>query len=88
MSSRTTVRLDDDLIRELKHRAKRDNISLTKLINQTIRSGLSSRPKKPKYRYVEKTYDMGEPLVDLSHTNAVLDELEIEDALRKMAQGK
>ncbi len=88
MSSRATVRLDDDLIRELKQRAKRDNTSLTKTINQTIRNGLSSPAKKPKYRYVEKTYDMGEPLVDMSHTNALLDELEIEDALRKMAQGK
>jgi len=88
VSSRTTIRLDDDLIRELKQRAKRDNISLTKLINQTIRNGLRAPAKKPKYRYVEKTYDMGVPLVDISHTNALLDELEIEDALRKMAQGK
>ena len=40
MSARTTVRIDDDLMRQLKERAARDSISLTRCLNQLIREGL------------------------------------------------
>jgi predicted transcriptional regulator len=89
MGARTTVRLDDDLMRQLKERAKRDNISLTRLINDVIRRGLKSdgKPRKRK-RFVQKTYNMGLPLVDITHTNALLDELDVEEFRRKFATGK
>jgi predicted transcriptional regulator len=53
VSARTTIRLDDDLMRQLKERAKRDNISLTQLINEVIRQGLRSDAKQRK-RLVER----------------------------------
>jgi hypothetical protein len=39
---RTTVRIDDDLLRELKDRAHREDISLTKLLDRVIRQGMTS----------------------------------------------
>ena len=94
MSARTTVRIDDDLMRQLKERAARDSISLTRCLNQLIREGLRAASKPPKRRrFVQKTYDMGEPLIDLTHTggiftNAVIDALEDEEIIRKMLAGK
>jgi predicted transcriptional regulator len=89
MSARTTIRLDEDLMRQLKERAKRENTSLSRCLNQIIREGLraSSTPRKRK-KFVQKTYDMGPPLIDLTHTNAVIDALEDEEIIRKMALGK
>jgi len=89
MTARTTIRLDDDLMRQLKERAKRDNISLTRLINEAIRGWLRGAiaPAKTK-RFVQKTYDMGLPLIDITHTNAVLDDLDAEEFRRKMQMGQ
>jgi hypothetical protein len=89
MSSRATVRIDEHLMRQLKERAQREKISLTRCINQVLQQGLlaGNKPRKRK-RFVQKTYNMGQPLIDLTHTNAVIDELEAQEFLRKMAQGK
>lgn len=40
---RTTVRLDDDLLREAKVRAAEQGISLTQLIDESLRERLSGR---------------------------------------------
>jgi predicted transcriptional regulator len=89
MGSRTTIRLDDDLMRQLKERAKRQDVSLTRLFNDAIRQWLRTPSKQPKRkRFVQKTYDMGQPLIDLTHTNAVIDALEDEEIIRKMGLGK
>jgi hypothetical protein len=76
-------------MRQLKERAARESISLSKCTNQIIREGLraAAQPKKRK-RFVQKTYDMGKPLVDLTHMNALLDEWDTEEAIRKMSLGK
>lgn len=87
MSARTTVRLDEDLLRELKQRAERENTSLTQCLNQVLRSGLQAKPKKRK-RWVQKTHNMGPPLIDITHTNDLLDDWDTLEAAWKMVQGK
>ncbi len=42
---RTTVRLDDDLLREAKVRAAEQGITLTQLIDESLRERLVSRPR-------------------------------------------
>jgi Ribbon-helix-helix protein, copG family len=86
---RTTVRIDDDLLRKLKERAYRENVSVSSKLNQAIREGLraDAKPKRKK-RFRQKTHDMGPPLIDLTHTNAVIDALEDDEILRKLARGK
>jgi|tagenome__1003787_1003787.scaffolds.fasta_scaffold19608380_1 hypothetical protein len=86
MSARFTVRLDEDLMRLLRERAERNNTSLTQVINDVIRVGLRTKPKRK--RFVQKTYDMGKPLVDLTHLNTLLDEWDTEEFIRKMSQGQ
>ena len=89
MSARKTLRIDDDLMRQLKERAGREHVSLTRLINEAIREGLRTglKPRKRK-RFVQKTYNMGLPLIDLTKANAIAAALEDEEILRKMVQGK
>jgi hypothetical protein len=84
---RTTVRIDDDLLRQIKDRAHRENRSMTALLNDALRRGL--RPEQATLKpFKQKTYDMGPPKIDLIKANQFAAELEDEEILRKMAQGK
>jgi hypothetical protein len=87
---RTTVRIDDDLLRDLKQRARSEKTSLAKLVNETLRRGLAaaSQSKSRKIPYREKTYSMGPPLVDLTKALALAAQLEDEEIIKKLALGK
>ena len=82
---RTTVRIDDDLLRELKRRAHESNSSLAKLVNQTIRHGLRT-PEKPRRtkRFRQKVFDMGEPRIDIDKALSVAAALEDEEIIGKL----
>ena len=84
---RTTVRIDDDLLRQIKDRAHRENLSLSKLLNEVLRRGLAREPQRRR-PFKQKTHDMGKPLIDLTKANAIAAELEDEAILRKLALGK
>ena len=88
---RSTVRLDDDLLNALKERARREDTSLTKLLNRALREWLHSRrldveAKKRAYR--EKTFSMGKPFVDLTKALALSAALEDEAIIEKLSRGK
>lgn len=87
---RTTVRIDDDVLRALKKRAQQEKTSLTTLMNLLLRKGLlpADAPKAHKKPYREKTYSLGVPTVDLTKALAIAAALENEEILRKMALGK
>lgn len=87
---RTTFAIDDDLLRDLKARAEKDQTSLTKLVNRLLRKAVNgsfpaSALKKP---YREKTFSMGQPLVDMTKGLALAAELEDEEIIRKLALRK
>ena len=84
---RTTLRIDDDLLRELKSRAVSENLSVSKLLNRVIRQGLASKPTK-RVRYREKTFSLGAPLVNLDKALALAAAEEDEHVLRKLAARK
>jgi hypothetical protein len=84
---RTTVRIDDDLMLELKDRAQREAVSLTRLINRLIRRGLEARGK-PRKPFRQQTYSMGVPKVDLTKALAFAAALEDEEIIAKLARGK
>lgn len=83
---RTTIRIDDELLLRLKEQAGREHISLTTLLNRTVRAGLqSSRKPAPRKRpYHEKTHPMGAPLVGLDKALALAGRLEDDEIVRKM----
>jgi len=83
------VRIDDDLLRELKKRAKKEDASLTQLVNEAIRRGLEpGRKKKRVPKFKQETFAMGPPLFNVEKALAFAAELEDEEILRKMARGK
>jgi hypothetical protein len=82
---RTTVRIDDDLLQQIRDRAHRENTSVTKLLNETLRRGLSQKPQRPK-PFKQKTYDMGPPLIDLTKALSLAFEMEDEETIRKMRE--
>jgi hypothetical protein len=86
---RTTLRIDDDLMRELKRRAQAEDLSLTQLINRLLRVAVETpggrRSRRP---YRQRTVSMGTPAVDLNKALALAGDLEDEETLRKLALRK
>lgn len=87
---RSTVRIDDDLLTELKERAHRENVSLTRMLNRLLREGLQASRGRPAHRarYTEQTVAMGSARADLDKALALAAGAEDEEVLRKMALRK
>jgi hypothetical protein len=87
---RTTVRIDEDLIAELKQQAQRQRMSLNKLLNRVIREGLSAlaKPKGPKRKRRQATYALGEPRFNLDKALSLAASLDDEETIRKLALRK
>ena len=87
---RTTLIIDDDILREMKVRAHQTGVSLTRVANDVLRAGLdrrasTSRPRRP---YREEVADWEEPRVNLDRALALAAQLEDEETLRKLGQRK
>jgi len=82
---RTTVRIEDDLLLELKDKATQEKSSLTRVLNRTLRAGLRAahRAKKPRRDYHEVTHSMGTPRVDLTKALSLATRLEDDETARK-----
>ena len=80
---RTTVRLDDELIHEVKRVAAEERTTLTALLEQALRELLARRrqarlrPREPLPTYAGRGLQPG---VDLDDTAALLDLLDRRDA--------
>ncbi len=87
---RTTIRIDDDLMAELRERSSRENVSFTGLVNSLIRRGLEAvrDAGRPRRRYREKSFSMGEAAIDLRKALAIAFEMEDEETLRKISLRK
>jgi len=87
---RTTLRVDDDLLRELKERARRERASVTSMVNTVLRLGpraLRSPPPRPR-PYREPPCDLGSPHIDLEKALQVAARLEDEETLHKLSLRK
>jgi len=76
---RTTIRLDDDLLREAKAYAAATDRTLTRLIEDALRETLARRQARPERRRVRlRTFKGGglQPGVDLDSNAALLDLME------------
>jgi antitoxin component of RelBE/YafQ-DinJ toxin-antitoxin module len=82
---RTTLRLDDDLFRELKKRASREGLTLSELVNLALRQSLGAE-KRPRRVFRQKTRDLGRPSFDVTKANAAAAALEDEALLRKLTR--
>jgi hypothetical protein len=83
LSMRTTVRLDEDLLRQAKRLAAEKGTTLTALIDQGLREILSRGDKAPAHKRVSLPTFKGrglQPRVDLDDTSALLDLMEEDDS--------
>ncbi len=84
---RTTVRIDDDLMRELRSRATTENVSLTCLVNRVIRRGLVTKPIRQS-TFRQKVFSMGEPRVNIDKALSLVAAQEDAEIIRKLMVGK
>lgn len=84
---KSKVHIDDNLMAELKSRARIEQMSVTRTLNRVIRAGLaaSSRPCEEGERYEEATVRMGRPRVEIDKALALATALEDEEIIRKMS---
>lgn len=82
---RTTLRLDDDLLIQLKKRAREEGLTLSEAVNLALRMSLTG-PKRARRPFRQRTCDLGRPSFDVTKANAVAAALEDEVTLRKLAR--
>jgi hypothetical protein len=85
---RTTIRIDDDLLIDLKEQARREKSSLNRLLNRLLRRGLTDaggRERQPG-RYREKPLRMGRPHFNLDKALDLAAALDDEQTLAKLAE--
>jgi hypothetical protein len=86
---RSTVRIEDDLMEELRRRAQREKSSLTRTLNGAVRAGLRALSgSKERRTYREKPVAMGTPSVALDKALALAGQMEDEEVLRELATRK
>ena len=70
---RSTVRIEDDLMVALRARASEEGISLTRVLNRVLRAGMAvpKRARSGARPYRQRTFAMGQPLVDLDKALAL-----------------
>ena len=85
---RTTLTIDPDVERLLKHEIRRTQRSLKAVVNDALRRGLGMQGKPPRpSRYKVKPYAFDfKPGVDVERLNQLVDELEVDELARRMAR--
>lgn len=83
---RTTLTLDDDLAGILQKRSRELGKPFREIVNATLRRGLSTSENLPRPKVTVRPHDFGpSPALDFDRLNQLVDELEVEDYLRKAA---
>lgn len=79
--------IDDDLAGILKKKAAQQGHSFKEVVNTALRKGLAENLQTVKHDVVVRPHDFGpSPGIDMDRLNQMVDELEIEDYLRKAAK--
>lgn len=83
---RTTLTIDDTLIKELKEIAHRRGMAFKEVVNRALAAGLRAMQSPPRAtRRKATTYSMGEPKVpDLDAALHLAADLEAEEIARKL----
>ena len=87
---RSTIRLDDDLMLDLKAQATAEGVSLARMFNRTLRIGLRAQRERPNVRkqFEQNTFRMGSPFVNLDKALALAGDLEDQEVIRKLSLRK
>lgn len=87
---RTTLNIDDDLLRKLKGLAQRQGAPFRRIVNRAISLGLERmQPERSRARYACPTFSMGFPPVpSLDKALQLAALLEDEETVHKLSLGK
>lgn len=86
LSMRTTLTIDADVERLLRHEMRRTNKSMKTVVNDALRVGLGARgkPARPP-RFKVKPHAFGlKPGFDVDRLNQLVDELEASEVARRL----
>ena len=83
---RTTLDIDEYLLRRLRAEAQAQGMPLKELVNRVIQRGLSEHPAEERAPYRCPTFAMGAPLRPIDKALAVADALEEDERALKLAQ--
>lgn len=75
---RTTVRIDDDLYREVKARAARSGRTVAAVLEDAVRRGLMGDPEPAKQPYAVRPFGVGglRPNIDIAFNHSVAEALD------------
>lgn len=85
---RTTLTIEEDVARQIRRRMVEKKLPLKQVVNEALRAGLAKTRKKdgvPPFR-VEPYPMQFQPGVNPDKLNQLLDDLEVDDFLRKMSR--
>lgn len=85
---RTTVTIEPDIAERLKQQARERETSFKAALNETLRRGLRDGGSDDRKPFVQQTSNMGPPRFDLGKANQLADQLEDEEIIRKLEQGR
>ncbi len=82
---RTTVTLDPDVQALLKRAMREQDLSFKQALNDAVRTGMRKPAASAKAaRFVQRSFKLGRPLVDLTKANALAGELEDAELVQRM----
>ena len=87
---RTTLTIDDALLRQLRQKALDTGKPFKQVVNDTLRAGLEQQPPPARARYVCPTFSTGPlaPGVDLTKANQLAAALDDAELINKLRQGQ
>jgi hypothetical protein len=83
---RTTVTLELDVAALVEKDMRERGVTFKQALNEAVRAGLA--PPRPSAEYRVRARSMGRPLVSLTRALALASDLEDDEIVRKLAQGK
>lgn len=78
------MRIEEDLMAEIRRRALAERISINRMINRLLRAALHEADLAQEPPFKQEVHDMGVPRVDLAKAHAVLAAFDDEDFVRLM----
>ncbi len=82
---RTTITLDPDVAALIKAAMRDRGLTFKQAVNDAIRAGMAPPVRSSRRRF--PTYDMGEPLVDVTKALRLAAELEDQELAARLARG-
>ncbi len=83
---RTTLTLDPDVAQKLQQKIANEKVSLKQAVNQALRAGLQSSGTTENFTFKVEPHSCGfRAGVDLDKLNQLVDEMEVENAARKLS---